>query len=188
MLGPGDDALRYLLRPGERVLWRGQPIVRRFVLRGSPFMIPFTFLWFAFAIFWEASVLGTRAPGFFALWGLPFVAVGAYISIGRFYVAWREATRTVYLLTDERIVVAGGAFSTRIQELSLRSLPAPSLDQGADGVGTITFGPTFPFGAWMPAGWPMMRSMSPTFTTIADASAVFKRIDEAVALARSERS
>jgi hypothetical protein len=182
----GADPVRHLLRPGERVLWQGRPIPRRFVLRGSPLVIPFTILWFSFAIFWEASVLTSRAPGFFALWGLPFVAVGAYISVGRFFVAWREANRTVYVLTDQRILVAGGAFGMRIQEVALRTLPSPTLDQGADGVGTITFGPAWPYGSWVPAGWPMMRAMSPTFTTIADASAVFMRIDEAVAEARSQ--
>ena len=181
-----DDQVARLLRPGERVLWRGRPIPRRFILRGSPLVIPFTIAWFAFAIFWEASVLSSRAPGLFALWGVPFILIGAYITVGRFFVAWREAQRTVYVLTDQRILVAGGAFTTRIQELSLRTLPSPTLDQGVDGVGTITFGPTFPYASWLPAGWPMMRAMSPSFTTIADASSVFRRIDEAVVDARSQ--
>ena len=186
MIDDADAQLRHLLRPGERILWRGRPVARRFILRGSLLVIPFTFVWFAFAIFWEASALTSRAPGFFALWGLPFIAVGAYISVGRFFVAWREAQRTAYVLTDQRILVAGGAFGTRIQELALRTLPSPSLDQGTDGVGTITFGPTWPYSSWVPAGWPMMRMTSPSFTTIADASAVFRRIDEAVADARSQ--
>jgi hypothetical protein len=186
VIDPFGGLSRSLLRPGERVLWHGRPIPRRFVLRGSPLAIPFTFLWFGFAIFWEVGVLTSRAPGLFALWGLPFIAMGAYISVGRFFVAWREATHTVYAVTDQRILIVGGALSQRIQELSLRTMPAPTLDQGADGVGTITFGPSGPYESWVPPGWPMMRRMSPSFMTIADSSAVFRKIDEAVAQARSQ--
>jgi hypothetical protein len=178
-------SLHSLLRPGERVLWQGRPIPRRFVLRGSPLLIPFTFLWFGFAIFWEVGVLSSRAPGLFALWGLPFIAMGAYISIGRFFVAWREATHTMYAVTDERILVVGGALSTRIHELSLRTLPAPSLEQAQDGVGTITFGPSGPYESWLPPGWPMARRMSLSFIAVADSSMVFRKIDDAVAEARS---
>jgi hypothetical protein len=176
---------RSLLRPGEHVLWAGGPVVRRFVLRGSILAIPFTLLWLAFAIFWEANVLSSRAPGFFALWGIPFVAFGLYIAFGRFFVAAREARRTAYALTDERVLMIGGAFSPRITELLLRTLPPPSLEMGSDGVGTISFGPRLPFESFLPAGWPMMRSMSPSFSVIPDATAVFRMVDEAVAKARA---
>ncbi len=176
-----------MLRPGERLLWSGRPVMRRFVMRGSVLLIPFTLLWLAFAVFWEASVLGSKAPGIFALWGIPFVAIGLYVAFGRFLVAGREARRTIYGLTDERVLIIGGAFSVRITELLLRTLPSPTLESGSDGVGTITFGPRAPYESSLPAGWPMMRTMSASFSMIDDASSVFRLVDDAAAKAREPR-
>jgi hypothetical protein len=168
------------------MLWEGRPVPRKFVLRGSPLAIPFTLMWLAFAVFWEAGVLGSGgAPGFFALWGAMFVAFGLYIAFGRFLVAWREARRTAYFLTNQRVVMVSGAFAQRLRELSLRTLPSPTLDEGADGIGTITFGPQSPLESSLPAGWPMMGRGSPSFAAIQDASRVFRLIDNAVAEARS---
>jgi hypothetical protein len=183
--GPASSLPRSLLRPGERIIWEGRPVARRFILRGSLLVIPFTLLWLAFAVFWEVSALANRTPSFFPLWGAAFVAFGLYIAFGRFYVAWREARRTAYLLTNQRIVIVSGAFAQRLRELSLRTLPAPALDRGVDGIGTITFGPLSPFESWLPAGWPMMSGSSPSFVAIEDASHVFDLVDEAVAEARS---
>jgi hypothetical protein len=160
-------------------------VPRRFVLRGSPLIVPFTLVWLAFALFWEVSVLSRPAPGFFALWGAIFVALGLYIAFGRFFVAWREADRTTYVLTDQRVLIVGGAFGRRSRELSLRTLPPPVLDQAANGVGTITFGQPFPQEAWLPAGWPMMGRSTPAFIAIENASNVFDRLDDAVSQARS---
>jgi hypothetical protein len=162
-------------------------VARRFVLRGSPLIIPFTLAWLAFAIFWEVSVLTRPTPGFFALWGAMFVAVGVYVAFGRFLVAWREADRTTYALTDQRVLIVGGALGLRIRELSLRALPPPILDQGADGVGTITFGQPFMQEAWLPAGWPMMGRSTPAFVAIEGASNVFATLEDAVSQAKLRR-
>ena len=179
--------IRQILRPGERVLWQGRPVRRAFQFRGgSWFVVPFTFVWLAFTIFWEVTAFMSHAPFFFLIWGAMFVAIGLYISIGRFYVAGKEAGRTLYVVTDQRILIFGGALRPRLQELSLRSLPAPSLDQATDGVGTISFGPVSPWQTTMPAGWPGAGRAGTAFVGIAEASRVFKIIDDAAAAARSQ--
>ena len=71
------------------------------MLRASDaFAIPFGLLWCGFAIFWEWSVVsGGRAPWFFELWGVPFVAVGLYLVFGRFIADAYQRGRTVYGIT-----------------------------------------------------------------------------------------
>ena len=148
-------------------------------------MVPFTILWAGFAIFWEASVIASHAPLFFVLWGIPFVVIGLYMVAGRFAVASREAARTWYTLTDRRVMMLGGALRPRYVELDLLSLPAPQLDEGADGIGTITFGPAYPAARWLGASWPGAR-IGPMIVAVDDAGRVFRSIADARAAALAQ--
>jgi hypothetical protein len=179
-----SNPLRARLEAGEQIIWDGRPLRLAYTFRGSPFVFVFSLVWLGFALFWEGSVLSfDDAPLFFALWGAMFVAIGLYVAVGRFWVAAREADRTWYLVTDQRVLIRTGAFSPRTIELSLGSLPMPQLDEGARGVGTITFGPISPYTATFGAGWPGMRAGAPALVAIADAARVFRLIDRARAAA-----
>ena len=96
-----------ILSRGERVLWRGAPATGIQFYSGDPLVIPFSLMWCAGAFFWEFSVL-TKVPNdhpgkwLFVLWGVPFVLVGLYITVGRFFDdAWRRRN-TEYAVTNER--------------------------------------------------------------------------------------
>jgi len=169
------------LSSGERVLWSGQP---RGGIRLRPtdaFVIPFSILWCGFAIFWEAGVATHGAPFFFMLWGIPFVLVGLYIVFGRFIVDARTRERTYYGITSERIIIVTGLFSRRTKSLNLRTLSDISLTERPDGSGSITFGPTSPFGQWFPAGsWPGAGQYAPpAFDMIERAKGVYETIRDA---------
>ena len=169
------------LSSGERLVWSGQP--RRGIrLRASDaFVIPFSILWCGFAIFWEVMALTATAKGggpialVFPLFGLPFVIVGVYFVFGRFLVDARVRERTFYGITSERIVIMSGLFGRRTKSLNLRTLSDISLTERPDGSGTITFGPTHPFGHWFPSGsWPGAgRYAPPAFDMIDRAKQVY---------------
>ena len=174
------------LAPGETLLWAGRPRQGVFLRPADALLIPFSLLWGGFAIFWEATVITTGAPFFFKLWGIPFVLVGLYVILGRFFVEARQRADTHYAVTTERILFLTAWPSRRITSLSLRSLPDVSLDQYTGGAGTITFGP-LGFGPLGPAlrwscgtVWPGGRARSvPSFEMIADARRVYEIIRSA---------
>src|SRR5689334_15506842 len=114
----------------ESVLWSGQPR-QGLVLRASDaFAIPFSLLWCGFAIFWESSVLSSpKAPVFFVLWGIPFVAIGVYFVIGRFFVEARQRASTFYAVTPERVLIVSGVFSRAVKSLNLKTLTDISLSE-----------------------------------------------------------
>lgn len=152
---PPEDVIRRELGPSEQLLWTGRPR-QGVVLRAEDgLLIPFSIMWGGFAIFWEAAAIASDAPFFFALWGVPFVLVGLYIMVGRFWVDARQRAATVYGVTSERVVIVSGVFARGVKSLSIDTLTDVSLTERAGGGGTITFG-WVPFMHWWyaGAGWP----------------------------------
>ncbi|MBZ0111907.1 MAG: hypothetical protein K8J08_05575 [Thermoanaerobaculia bacterium] len=143
-------ALTDRLLDGEQLLWAERP-PEGLLLRGSDaFAIPFSLLWCGFAIFWEYGVITGEAPLLFRLWGVPFVAVGLYMVLGRFAVdAWQRA-QTSYGVTDRRVLILTG---TKLTSLNLRTLSDVSLHEKSGGSGFITLGATKMRNPSI-AGWP----------------------------------
>src|ERR1043165_109328 len=82
------------LQPGEQLLWTGRPKGGVLFRKSDIFVIPFSILWGGFAIFWE--IMAASGPFFFWLWGIPFVIVGLYLMIGRFFYDAKKREATVY--------------------------------------------------------------------------------------------
>jgi hypothetical protein len=123
-----------ILDPGERLLWVGSPAggVR---FSGKAVGTTFFGLFFlGFALFWTAGaatplfmiLTGEDPPDgftwffvFFPLFGLPFIAVGAWMVFGQhFHDAWRRRHMR-YALTDRRAIITSWAGGKR----SLQSFP-----------------------------------------------------------------
>jgi hypothetical protein len=169
------------LEPRESILWSGQP-KQGVMLRGSDaFMIPFSLLWGGFAFFWEYSVLTSGAPLFFALFGIPFVVMGVYLIIGRFFVEAKQREKIFYGVTTDRVIIISGLFQQKVKSLFLRTLSDLSLMESRDGTGSISFGSSFPFASWfggMP--WPGMEQFTgPRLDTIDSPRQVYQIIREA---------
>ncbi len=179
---PPED-IRKQLSPNEPILWWGRPR-QGLVLRGSDaLLIPFSLLWCGFTIFWESSVLSSpNAPVFFVLWGVPFVAVGIYMVVGRFFVEARQRSSTFYAVTPERVLIISGLFSREVKSLSLKTITDLSLSQGKNDQGSITFGPQNPFASMfggIPA-WPgVSQQQGPRFDLVPDAKHVYEIIRSA---------
>jgi hypothetical protein len=174
------EAFQGRLLNGERVVWEGQPANGLLLTARDTFLIPFSLLWCGFALFWEYSTL--HVPGtiaFFPLFGLAFVLIGLYFVIGRFFVdAWARGN-TIYAITSQRILILRSGPFSRFTSLAINRLPELSLDERADGRGTIRFQPQQPtwsnrnWSSWTPALDP-----TPQFLAVADARNVFDRIQK----------
>ena len=131
---------------GEKAIWLGQPDPTRHFDSSDRFLVPFSLLWGGFAIFWEIGVI--RAGwGFGAIFGIPFVAMGLYITVGRFFVKARTKRRTYYAVTDRRVlsVVRGGQSKAMFMNL----IPTINARIRDDGSGTVIFGNT----SWLQASY-----------------------------------
>ena len=167
----GSQAVQLELKAGEKLLWSGQPRSGIRFRASDIFLIPFSLMWGGFAIFWEALALTmffghphvTDASPvalriIFPLWGVPFVLAGLYMIFGRFVYDAKNRERTYYAVTDQRVIIITSLFGHKVQSLNLRQLPGLSVNQNADGIGTITFGSTGFFSVAPNLSWPGSRS------------------------------
>jgi hypothetical protein len=146
-----DARVRAELRPGERLLWVGQPRRRRFPREALPaflFGIPFT----AFAVFWTALAVwivsrghGANDPGLlfrivFPLFGLPFVLIGVGLLSTPYWLR-RQATRTCYALTDRRAILweAGTFGGVAVRSFAPDALTGFHRVEYPDGHGDLVF-------------------------------------------------
>ena len=174
-----DSDFRGYLLPEERILWQGAPDVRAYALRGWWYLLPLSLGWGGFAIAWEIGVITSKAPLLFSLWGIPFVLLGLYLIFGRLIVARREAQNTMYAITDRRVLLVSGAFRRTFRAIELSQLPEAQLDEGAHGLGSITFGSAGFIR--LPPGWPTMGSyrQAAAFQAIPGAKNVFDILQRA---------
>ncbi|MGB8194112.1 MAG: hypothetical protein WCF67_19425 [Chitinophagaceae bacterium] len=135
-----QNELRPALSHGERLLWTGKPKAGVIFRPFDIFLIPFSLVWFGFAIFWVASVLSTGVY-WFALFGIPFLIIGFYISVGRFISDSRRRKNTVYGITNDRVVIKAGIKRPDIKSLNIKTISDITYNEKADGSGTIIFGP-----------------------------------------------
>lgn len=177
------DVLRRQLAPGERVLWHGRPPQGLLLRRADAWLIPLP----CAAIFNVLHLLKTSAQmedraemGFLVVWGLLFVLVGLYLMLGRFWVDAYLRARTCYVLTHERLLLAGGWSGRQIKSLPLRNLPQITLTLHASGGGVIQLGSeNRTFWSACPPGWPNAPLQPDALELADDAQRVFHLIQSA---------
>jgi hypothetical protein len=145
------EALAPHLAHNEWIEWAAGPDPARHLNRGDVFLIPFSLMFLVFALAWESAVVAIGQP-VAVLFGLPFVAAGLYMAVGRFIYKARRRRRTVYAVTNQRVLsVVQRRNGADVDAKSLRALTGVSTTAGRGGRGTIEFdggaGPRAP--VWM---------------------------------------
>ncbi len=143
------QSLERQLQPDEWVAWAGGPDPAKRANRADAFLIPFSVMWGGFAIFWESAAIASGDP-FFILWGLAFVVIGLYFMVGRFFYKANRRRRTVYAVTNRRVMsVVEKRDGVSVEARYLHSLPSVSTNTNAHGYGSIEFDNSGPVPAWM---------------------------------------
>ena len=140
-----EEQFRNDLANGEYIIWAGQPAPKLFN-SSDFFLVPFSFIWCGFTIFWEIMAFTAfrqvgNGPGIiFPIFGIPFVLVGLYLLLGRFFYRSLKNNRTYYALTNQRVMVLHALFGKNLRSLSLNHIPALNKSVNSKGIGSITFG------------------------------------------------
>jgi hypothetical protein len=172
-----EQLLRSELSRYEKLLWWGQPAAGLRLRPSDAVMIPFSLMWGGFAIFWEVAVLTiSDSPGFFPLFGIPFVVIGLYLIAGRFFADAAIRARTYYALTDRRVIIVTGFFSRTVRSVNLRTAPEIGLREMRNGLGTVSFASpvTGRDRSWNHSGPDGMSRLVPAFELITDARRVYE--------------
>jgi hypothetical protein len=182
------------LDPGEKLLWSGQPKQGVRLQPQDALMIPFSLMWGGFAIFWEASVLGIihlnnrtsqPTPFFFALWGIPFVLIGLYMIVGRFFYDAALRKKTYYAVTNQRLIILKNLFTFSLASFDLESFSNLNINERSDGSGDILFGTPSPLQWMASSGWYNAQNYRiPGFYFIPNAREVFSLIRDTQSTAR----
>lgn len=132
------------LQPGEIIRWVEQPIPH-FFTAASISLVLFGIPWTSFAIFWMWGASGYKLPDLreglqpqhlFALFGVPFVLIGFGMLFSPI-LAWQDARKTVYLVTDKRAISIQGGWSTTIRSYLPDQLKDIYRKERADGTGSV---------------------------------------------------
>jgi hypothetical protein len=161
--------------PGETVCWSGAPR-RGLILRSSDWLaVPFSLLWGGFAIFWETMVFANPAPFFFKLWGVPFVCVGLYMIVGRFFWDANVRSRTRYVVTDRAAYIEVRGFHGSVRRYTGSALDDVRVERKREGSGTLRFGADERFwGPW--GGGPLSPIALNAFEAISDVDAAYHAV------------
>ena len=177
-------AFQPYLQSGEALVWSGRPAQGLHLTGIDIFLIPFSLAWGGFAIVWEVMVVAIVPDGdspklLFALFGIPFVLVGLYLIVGRFFVDAAIRRRTFYGLTDRRALVLRRVLGERLVAAFLKATPQISLHRRPDGRGTVVFGVSaYPWRRLGPASYLSYYSEFPVFVGVDNAAEVYRLAEQ----------
>ncbi len=126
------------LNENETLLWTARP-GSGFKFRAIDFfVIPFSIVYCMGGLFALRNILPSDAPILVKLFVFLIATLGIYLLVNRFFLDAFLRTRTVYGLTNQRIIIWKSLFRPGITSIDLRTMPHMTLEEKADSSGVIT--------------------------------------------------
>jgi hypothetical protein len=155
-------------------IWIGLPTKELFFFRPYDwFFVPFSLAWASFA---GLTGFGSMSSGPlpFHIFGALFLAMGIYITIGRFIVDWYFRANTVYAVTADEVYIIRGGLGSKVVTLNATSLSPIEMQRKGDGSGTLRFGrPSWPYAY---GGLPGYNGAQHAFEGIPDVQYVYNLV------------
>lgn len=171
------EELQHELGNDEKLLWTGKPKTGILFRSVDFFLIPFSVIWGG-GVFvgFIAALVSKGTPWFLGFFLIPFLAVACYIIFGRFLVDKKRREKTVYGITNNRIIIKSGIFSKSIKSMTIKTITDITFDEKKDKTGDIAFGPIY-FKNQMALGFGGFGGKQLSqFERIADARSVYNLI------------
>ena len=164
------------IAPGERIIWKGQPVQGIRLAPQDAFAIPFAAFWLLIVLsilFLAITGRATEVDPFLYVILPVFLLIGLHMLAGRFLVDRAGRRRTYYYLTNQRAFIESGLFRPSRRSVSLAAVPEIRFRAGRNGRGTVQFGSPSPF-AMIPPSWPGAgQFLPPAFDDIEGAERVY---------------
>lgn len=138
---PYDEyEIRQELDEDETTVWSGQPNPNVLFSKADIFLVPFTLVWAGMAFFFTIKALTIGQLGIFLIMPLFFCIVGVYVTVGRFAVKRRRKQKTIYALTDKRVIEIVLGRNRKVKTVHYSQIAGLNSTIRGNGRGTISFG------------------------------------------------
>lgn len=170
-----SNHLRQYLINEESIIWVGKPKEGILFRSADIILIPFSLLWCGFAIVWTLDAV--KSDVFSGVLGLLFVFIGLVLVFGRFIIDLKKRSNTIYVLTQNRVIIQSGIFSKKINFIPLKTMTKIDIVASNNGYGTIYLAPKSPYMEWTNSTgwWPGIEEI-PQLELIPNARNVYKLI------------
>ncbi len=129
-------AARALLEPDEKLIWAEFSSTRSQRRRVVPALI-FGLVFTGFSAFWIWSAVTVAGSFLPFLFGLPFLAAGVFLTCRPFLPGLGR--RSLYAITDRRLMIAGGGRRKRVASYGAEELGEIEVYERGDGTGDVIF-------------------------------------------------
>ncbi len=146
-----DLLKRYLLLE-EKILWTGKPDTKKLFLKEDIFLIVIGCSCIIANLIWEINsiriITGSiveenikPSDGIISIvFGIPFILVGYYLTIGRVIKRRRNNQKILYVITDKRILIFEIGTNEKVIKKDINQITNIDMDIDKNGTGTIIFG------------------------------------------------
>lgn len=122
-----------VLHPGEALRWTGRPIPKLLSSRNLVSAV-FGVFFFGFAVSW--TLTASQGGGFFWLFGIPFLAAGAWI-LSKPYREFRGAHNLYYAISNHRVIMLSAGKSFEATSLYPADITTLRRTEHQDGSGDL---------------------------------------------------